>query len=332
MTGSKKAPSEDARDRATTPMSALKDPSSFGPPPRSVNYNNAVSGTSFTAESRTGPLTPAEYRAREDELARQEKEEKVREKEEKRLDREAKLRLRLEQQGQEEPAGSLLAYRNDSTGLSTTQFAPPIARRAAADGSITIRSTTPFSKTKPSLPPRLPNRPNSNPNIGSHMTSVPSQEVLTKVPIGSPGESPLYPTRRPALPARTSTQSFKNSATSDKNAQVDELQSRFARMKVMAPSASAAASQDVTSVTQWRSPDSSNQMYKHGVDITLQTSSSKRDLDHDKDTEGLINLRDNTSWPIKRTPPLIPKKRADLIGNIISNDTPPLISLSNKPK
>lgn len=330
-------------DHAATPLSALKDPSSFGPPPKKVNYNGAPAERAFDGGSQKGPLTPAEYRAREEERLKWEKEEAAREKEARRLEKETKLRLRAEQQG-EQGASGLSPYRNDSTGLSTTQFAPPVARRVAADGTIVIRPTAPsMSKPKPSLPPRLPDRQNNNFKIGAPSPPPRNQSALaespssrgqlsqgslgasdaTSVSTPSPAEqSPTDHSGMPRLPARTSTGSSSNGPITalDNNAQLNELQSRFARMRATSPTTAAAPTHGGT----WE---------KYGKDdTTSHTGSSEARFHQGKEVGSPIELRDNTMLPVKKPPPPIPKKKAELFGDSTQGGGPPPIPLSTKPK
>jgi hypothetical protein len=355
-------------------MSALKDPSSFAPPPKKVNYSGAAEERAFEEGSQKGPLTPANYRSREeakDEL----------ENEQRRLDRETKLRLRSGQEGQQEVSGSLSPYRNDSTGLSTTKFAPPIARGVAADGSIVIRPTAPsMSKSKPSLPPRLPDRQNSNLKIGAPSPPPTNRSAVTESPsyrgqrsqvsldaldatsvstpslkIGSPEQSPTDYSGRPRLPARTSAGSSSNGliAASDKNPQLNELQSRFARMRATSPTTAAAPTQNAVidasnlastsnnvrerygaQVATGRKPaDRWNQKYKKRDDTASYTGSSEKDFHQDEEVGSPIDLRDNTMFPVKKAPPPIPKKRAELFGaSTKASNGPPPLPLFSKPK
>jgi hypothetical protein len=385
-------------DHAATPLSALKDPSSFGPPPKKVNYNGARPERAFDGGSQKGPLTPAEYRAREEERLKWEKEEAAREKEARKLEKETKLRLRAEQQGEQEVSGRLSPYKTDSTGLSTTQFAPPVARRVAADGTVVIRPTaSSMSKPKPSLPPRLPDRQNGNSKIGAPSPPPRNQSALTESPSsrgqlsqgslgasdaisvstpsyksGSPEPSPTDYNGIPRLPARIATGSSSNAPITalDNNAQLNELQSRFARMKATSPTTAAAPTQGGTWAEQAALRTSSslrgetvtkaaidasslastskNVRERHGAqaatawnaaqkygkkeDTTSHTGSSEKTFHQGKEGGSPIELRDNTMLPVKKAPPPIPKKKGELFGDSTQGGGPPPIPLSTKPK
>jgi len=289
LTGSKGGSSQAGGEHVSAPMSSLRDPASFAPPPRRVDSGGVTAGTSFQEESRTGPLTPAEYRAKEEAKLKLEKEHQ-------RLEKEERLRLKAEQRGEQVASGPGLPYRANTTGLSTDQFVPPIARRTAPDGTIVTRptgSSTP--KPKPSLPPRLPDRQNSTLQIGA-------------------------PPQPPRLPARSSTGSSSGSV-SDNKTQLNELQSVFAaRSRATFPASSSAPAQDVAWTKQ-----------KQRNDAASYTSSPTRE---DEDSGGPINMSDNTAQPKKKAPPPVPKKRAEGFtgASTIGNNGPPPIPLSTKPK
>jgi hypothetical protein len=241
--------------------------------------------------SQKGPLTPAEYRAREEERAKLEKEEAAREREQRRLDREEKQRLRSEEQEEATASGRSVPYRTDSTGLSTSQFTPPIARGVTADGTIVIRPTAPANqKPKPQLPPRLPDRQNSSPKIGGlsqppvygsavaesssggGQSSRASFNTLGAASVSASGlrtssqeQSQKEYKERPQLPARSSTgSSFKSPATPSDNPQLSELQSRFARMRASS-SREEAPSQETMSTAQAVLQTSSSSSFQDGL-------------------------------------------------------------------
>jgi hypothetical protein len=323
----------------------LIDPSSFAPPPKNVNYYGAAATERQVDRiPHKGPLTPAEYQAREKEKADRENEEAAREKEQRRLDREAKQSLRLAQQGEVDGYGPRSSYTNDSTGLSTTQFAPPVARSTAVDGTVVIRPTAP---RKPALPPRLPDRQNSSPRIRvpspppTHRSAAPEQSLHrvqlspgslnrlaaagvsgSGIGISSQEQSPTKHGRPPQVPSRTGTGSSLNgvAAPSD-NPQLSELQSRFASMRASSPHSEQIA-------TGWKSANTSNR--KYGASDNAATYSSSA---HSEELESPIELRDNTVPLDKKAPPPRPKKKAELSGiSTKVTDISPPIPLSTKPR
>lgn len=323
------------QDRVVTPRAALVDPSSFAPPPKNLNYYNPEA-TERQADRipRKGPLSPAEYRAREEEKAKREKEEAAKAIEQRKLERQAKQQLRLEQQAHDGESGPPLPYRNDSTGLSTTQFAPPVARRDAPDGTIMIRPT---ASSKPSLPPRLPDRQNSSgapsPSPtnerdfqGAQLSQRPSNRFgTTNSSVSSPtvfsqGQPQTENRGRPQpFTAITTKSPSYSSATSQDNPQLSELQTRFNRMATSSPKVEAPAQGKTWSERQ----------------AAIRTASSPRDkgFQQYEEVELPIEMRDNSASPIKKAPPPRPKKKAELSGNsVMASDSPPPIPLSSKPR
>lgn len=132
--GKGKSTSEAAQDHQAAPLSTLKDPSSFGPPPKRIHYPGA-SPSPAHGESGT-PLSQPEGSARQ------------------RL--EARRQAQAEEEHNRPPPGP---YRADTTGLDTSHLPkPPIPRAAQRPPA------PPTAPSKPRLPPRLPPRQNEYPN------------------------------------------------------------------------------------------------------------------------------------------------------------------------
>ena len=331
------------------PMSALKDPSLFAPPPKNVNYHSTTAEErQATRIAQKGPLTPAEYQAREKEKYDRQKEEEALEREKRRLEREEKQALRAAQQQEREGASaSRLPTTNDTTGLSTTQFAPPVARSTAADGTNVIRPTapSPANARPPVLPPRLPARQNSSPE-------TPTSQGR--------GQSPTIPGGRPQLPARkgtgsSTTSSLRGPPTPSDNPQLSELQSRFARMKTSSPTSemqpqaapwvgsTTSSSRDYPTVSVARNLATTPNNF-HGVHdeqvakkwAPVDTSSRQYGVSTQSNFrpgEGLespIDMRDNTVLPVKKPPPPKPKKKAELSANEVS--VTPSVPYASRPK
>lgn len=216
-----------ADDHISRPLSTLKDPTAFGPPPKNVNYHGgAVLPNQITPDTRGlgAPLSRDEIAAKQ-QAAKEEAQRKAEE--------EAK------------PKPPPVPYRKDTTGLSTAHLPPPPGRKDGADGR--SPAPAPAAKPKPSLPPRLPPRQNSNPPPSpppAYTASAESeahQGILNQgslnrlgaagvsVPgfgIGNQPRSTLPPPT-PSSPLRTPTQS----QTPAGNASgLNELQSRFSRL------------------------------------------------------------------------------------------------------
>lgn len=200
-------------DHVAPPLSSLKDPASFGPPPKHTKYHGPAAVADRTTPDRSGlgaPLTPEQTRRQHS------------------------------QQQEAEPANSKPAppprpYRQNTTGLSTEGLPPPPVRRNTSPNQAGVDA--PATKPKPALPPRLPPRKDSS---TSHSPSPPpytetgSQVQLNQGAISRLGQAGISV---PGLGIGTNSaerqesssgsQSSTNTAT---NNHVNELQSRFSKL------------------------------------------------------------------------------------------------------
>ena len=122
-----------AKEHTSRPLSSLKDPDSFGPPPRNVNYNGEAAVPNATTPDRRGLGAPI---------------------------RTEELVVHGQQPVGHKPAPPPVPYRADKTGTNTNNLPKPPVRRTGNDND--QLSPSPSTKPKPSLPPRLPPRQNSN--------------------------------------------------------------------------------------------------------------------------------------------------------------------------
>ena len=220
---------KEAEDHISRPISTLKDPTAFGPPPKNVNYHGGAALPNQITPDTSGlgaPLLRDQIHANQHA-------------------KEEGGRIHAEEAAK--PKGPPVPYRKDKTGLSTAHLPPPPGRKDGADGP-TPASTLMATKPKPSLPPRLPLRQVSNsapaPSPPSYTAlaapdahkGILDQGSLTRLGaagvsvsgfgIGSKPKSPVPP---PA-PSSSSPQShdpspsFMNSAS-----QANDPQSRFSR-------------------------------------------------------------------------------------------------------
>ncbi|KGO74864.1 hypothetical protein PITC_043650 [Penicillium italicum] len=190
-------------EHASRPLSSLKDPSSFGPPPKHINYHGAAAVPNQTTPDRRGigaPLSKDQINSQK--AHRQQAAE-------------------IEEEQFQKPAPPPVPYRVDTSGLSTKNLPPPVRRLDSSSPT----STSSISKPKPPKPPpRLPAR-NGSPSSDSPpaYTSAPvlshdyiNQDATSRLAnagISVPGfgigqEKSLSPARTP----------------------VNELQSRFSQM------------------------------------------------------------------------------------------------------
>ena len=136
------------------PISSLKDPSSFGPPPKHTAYYSSsgsgspVKPTSSDSEGLGAPI---------------------------------KLKEEPKEEETSKPAPPPIPYRANTTGLSTDTLPKPPVRRVDLTASPTQPSFPPATtKPKPGLPPRLP--PRDAATSSAKQTTAPT-------PPASPGKS-----------------------------------------------------------------------------------------------------------------------------------------------
>jgi hypothetical protein len=361
---------EAAHEHVSRPISTLKDPSLFGPPPKNVNYHGVAALPNQTTPDRNGlgaPLTQAEIRAKQ----KEEKEEREREAEERKA------------------AAPPVPFRVDTTGLSTKNNLLPPKRADSADG----RSPTTTPKPKPGLPPRLPPRQNSNPSqspvsppprYSAAIAGPPEHKGIlnqgsinrlsaagVSVPgFGIGGKQPLSPPARTSLTTRTGSDTTSNSGT-----HLNELQSRFSRMSTSSSNSEAPAQgttlaqkqaalrtasafrNDPSSVSLadarnaastannfrerhgdqvasgWKSANSLNQKYSLTDKVGKYTSPGSNGslASPELAASPIIEMKDNT-LPAKKAPPPPPKKKPELAGVSTAGGGPPPVPLSSKPK
>jgi len=341
--GKGKDPNAAAHEHVSTPLSTLKDPASFGPPPKRANYGQpAAAGSSRDAAA--GGLGS--------QVTRQSRQQ---------LQEEQAAQYREEEQSRPPPPPG--SYQPDATGLSTAHLPRPPA------------------KPKPQLPPRLPPRQNSHPDAYAQAPPPPysaaAQEStatggylnqgalnrLGQAGVSVPGlnigrnASPPVPPRQNSSPAPVSPPPPANN-----NAQLGELQSRFARMSTTSTSpASEAPSTGTTwaqkqaalntatnlrndpskvSVADMRSAASTanNFRERHGEQVAAGVSTANR-LNQKYGIAGKVNSFASGSASAapapapapalgKKAPPPPPPKKKELGG---AAGEPPPIPLGSKP-
>lgn len=345
------------------PLSSLKDPNSFGPPPKRSNF----AGRSSSPTS-LGAATPASYLRQE-------------------------TRQPEPAPEPEEPKPPPQPYRRDTTGLSTAHLPPPPARRDGADGRPPAPAPAPSraSKPKPSLPPRLPPRQTENPSEYTAPAPPTYHEATQEPPahkgilnqssidrLGAAGLSipgfGIGSSPSPPLPSKTSGTSTPQPPAKGNN-QLSELQSRFARLGSSSPKEDG-SSQGTTwaekqaalkTASSFRNDPSSvslsdarnaastanNFRERHGAQVSsglksdnsLNTKYGLTDrasaaygarnpqAEPEQDYSSGISMQDNTVLPVKKAPPPPPpKKKPGLGGNIENAGGPPPIPHASKPK
>lgn len=235
--GKGKDTSTPREEHVSRPLSSLKDPALFGPPPKHVRYHGGIAVPDRTTPDRSGigaPLSQAQIREQNARL----------EAEQQRAQAEAEERAR--------PPPPPRPYVADTSGLSTGNLPPPPVRRINSSAESTTSNN---SRPKPSLPPRLPPRrdsPSQPPTPPPAYSPIPVQEAESDGYINQHAASRL-------TQAGVSVPGFgigganggRDSAPSplsrtNATAPVNELQARFSRMSTSSPTAQETPTQGTT--------------------------------------------------------------------------------------
>ena len=223
---------EDRMNHQSAPLRTLRDPDSFGPPPKQREwYGEGAAARPGQPPPPSGGLgSPVP----------------------------APSRYRQQEQIEEAPKPPPGPYQVDTSGLRTDHLPKPPMRRTTDDMGGPVRTSSPSlppRQAAPVLPgrqavkppPSLPPRQNENPSIFSPPPPPPYGEAV-QAPQSHPSISPIAPARvaSPAAP----TPSYRAAAPSPavqpppaatpRAPQLSELQQRFARMNT------GASSQEVT--------------------------------------------------------------------------------------
>ncbi|KAJ9632062.1 hypothetical protein H2203_000463 [Taxawa tesnikishii (nom. ined.)] len=271
--GKGKDPYQESRSHQSAPLSSLRDPASFAPPPKHVHYHGASAAQS-SASSPSYPQHTGGLGApiSQDVILRQQEAEQA--------------QARAEEEETNRPPSPPKPYRVDTTGLSTTNLPKPPVRRSGGSSPSPIPAPAARKPAgPPGLPPRLPPRQNSHPDPNSpappptygEAVQQPDQGALSRLgqagvsvpglsigrsasppkPVQSPPlpargatQSPSVPARAPVLsppaPSRAPTQSPSVPARGPQAPQLSELQSRFAKMSTPSSTAQENANQGTT--------------------------------------------------------------------------------------
>ncbi|KAK7543850.1 hypothetical protein IWX49DRAFT_574379 [Phyllosticta citricarpa] len=250
LMGKSSDPYEASRNHQSRPLSSLRDPASFAPPPK--HYAAGGSGsTNAVVPVRSGlgaPLSQTEIEASQE------------------RQRQIEAARREEEEAARPPPGP---YRVDTTGLSTSHLPPPPVRRPGSETSTPVNSSTPPtsrpalpppapSGAKPRLPPRLPPRQNSHPDLYAPAPPPTYQESVNTPPanpesgilnsgainrLGKAGVSVpgfnIGRTASPPVPARASPPPRQDqNAPASSSGQLSGLQSRFSSVRLGSSSSS----------------------------------------------------------------------------------------------
>ncbi|KAI4244590.1 MAG: hypothetical protein LQ352_006770 [Teloschistes flavicans] len=160
--GKGKSSNDRAQEHVSRPLATLKDPESFGPPPRNVNYHGGAAVPNAITPDRRGlgaPLSSWEIREKEEAERRE---------------------AQAAEEAARKPAPPPVPYRVDTSGLSTSGLPKPPVRRLDPEEQSPASPTRPNQKPKPKLPPRLPPRQNSTPVQDSASPPPPYSEIASQ--------------------------------------------------------------------------------------------------------------------------------------------------------
>ncbi|PLB44594.1 hypothetical protein P170DRAFT_459100 [Aspergillus steynii IBT 23096] len=220
--GKGKDKDSEREEHVSRPLSTLKDPSAFGPPPKHVKYHGAAALPNETTPDRRGLGAPLS----QEQIDYQKEQEQA--------------EIQAQEQEAQKPAPPPLPYRANRTGVDPSVLPPPPVRRMGSPAEPSVPTNT---RPKPSVPPRIPPRTNSTPV--SHPPSPP--------PAYSPSaaETPSDPYINQAATSRLAQSGFSVPALGIGNggnqwqspgaspaptgsvgqAPLNELQSRFSQMR-----------------------------------------------------------------------------------------------------
>ncbi|CAI7649807.1 unnamed protein product [Penicillium viridicatum] len=191
-------------DHVSQPLSSLKDPSTFGLPPKHINYHGAAAVPNQTTPDRRGvgaPLSHDQVNAH---------------------DAHRQQGAETEEEQFQKPAPPPVPCRVDTTGLSTDNLPPPPVRRLDSASSA---STSSISKSKPPKPPpRLPARngsPSSDPPPAYSTAPVLSHDYINQDATSRLANAGI------SVPGFGIGQ---EKSSSPAHTPVNELQSRFSQM------------------------------------------------------------------------------------------------------
>ncbi|ETS76736.1 hypothetical protein PFICI_12123 [Pestalotiopsis fici W106-1] len=169
--------SQDRSSHVAVPISSLRDPASFAPPPKRDPSAPIPPPTSSSyapalpSSTRPGPpAPPARFEQQQSPGAAPQQESPM----------------------EAAPRPAPKKWQLDTTGLSTAHLPPPPGRRDGADGRSPVSAGTPVSASgtitkgpPPSLPPRLPPRSGTNSPVRTASPSLPSRSA-THTPTPQP--------------------------------------------------------------------------------------------------------------------------------------------------
>lgn len=348
-------PNERARDHVSQPLSSLKDPASFAPPPKHVNSHGGAVLSDRQSPHQPGLGAPVPAPAFQNQ----------------RQQHQGHGMQTAEDEAEEEAPP--VPYRADTTGLSTANLPPPPRRNVESPVPATPPSA-PSSRPKPNLPPRLPPRQNSRPDVNAP-PPPPTYGEATQAPDTSAGqlnESSMERLGRAGVSVPGfgigGGQASTPPESPRKAPELSELQQRFSRMNTQ-PQEPAAQSQGTSWQQKQQAMNTAQSFRKEPSSVSLSdarsaatTANNFRERHGDQVSSGLskanglnqkygiasrlggINTSAASNEPSppatplspagKKPPPPPPPKKAALSGNSLPNSpvAPPQLPLGSKPR
>ncbi|KAI2630657.1 hypothetical protein GGR54DRAFT_635264 [Hypoxylon sp. NC1633] len=334
-----------ASSHSAAPLSTLRDPYSFGPPPKRTGSSGHVPGAGVQASGSAAHQSPAgrAYGAPQ-----------------------------YQQQQIEEPPVESRPYRVDTSGLSTSHLPPPPARRGSPDNP--DHAPPPYSPVRPSgppsLPPRLPPRGGnaSAPQAQSPTSTGGAQSggYLNQGAIDRLGAAGIsVPGLGIGGKASSTPPPPGRSSSTASNGQINELQSRFSHLNSTTPSqqgSTATATQGTTWAEKQAALRTASSFKKDPSSVSLADARAAAGTAHnfhqrhgDQVASGLNtanglsqrfgvgeqNGQASSSSPMgqiagvigkKKPAPPPPKKKPLLSGAGSGGGAPPPVPMGTKPK
>ncbi|KAL4956026.1 hypothetical protein BDW69DRAFT_159521 [Aspergillus filifer] len=313
---------EERENHVSRPLESLKDPSSFGPPPKHIKYHGAAALPNETTPDRSGwgaPLSQPQINHQYQQKQQQEEEER-----------------RQAEEAEEAAKRPPVPYRANRTGLETSHLPPPPVRRigTGTESRPPASSHRPQPSAPPRVPPRVPPRTN---------TSTPASQTPSPPPAYSPsppaGEQPQDEYINQAAVSRLGQAGVSvpglgignrpsnptSPSTGYNQTPVNELQSRFAQMRTNSTSTSP-AQQPQSPATSGSSVAKAKSAYsdfraKHSDSIDsgrqkLNGLNQKYGI-----TERINNALDGKSATSEQAPPIPPHPNLSRTNTTSSTDT-----------
>ncbi|KAL4915527.1 hypothetical protein BDW62DRAFT_123348 [Aspergillus aurantiobrunneus] len=328
--GKGKDKDDDRENHVSRPISSLKDPSTFGPPPKHVKYHGAAALPNDSTPDRSGlgaPLSQTHINKQDAQRQRAEEEEE-------------EERRQAEETAKRPPE----PYRANRTGIDTSTLLPPPRRVGSAAESA---SRTATSRAKPSVPPRLPPRTNTTPSPPPAYSPTPQATEQTQAADGYLNQAAASRLNQAgvsvsALGIGASSPSPSSPSTGHANqAPVNELQSRFSQLRTnTASSASSAPSPPVqptqspaSSVPSAANAKAAFNDFRSKHSDQIETGKQKLSGINQKYgiTNRINNALDSKSNNAEQAPPLPPHPNLNRSATTSSTDTESLAQRKEPP-